>query len=75
VSYTFGNIVPAAASGRVTVALPYGSWRLQTSTTASGSKTALPAGRLAALTPAMPERTTIATSGVVTFDPRTAVLP
>ena len=75
VSYTFGNIVPSSASGRVTVALPYGSWRLQTSTSASGPKTWLPAGRLVVPAPAMPERTTIAASGVVTFDPRTAVLP
>lgn len=72
-SFSFGNVL---GSGGVTVALPYGKWRLQQSSTASGTKTTLPASRLVVGPTPVPLRTTVdAASNTVTFDPRTPVVP
>lgn len=74
-TYTFGNVLPA--SGAVTIALPYGAWRLYQGN-ASSQTTAVPAARVTVPAPAVPERTTVGTdagTALVTFDPRVAVTP
>jgi prepilin-type N-terminal cleavage/methylation domain-containing protein len=60
------------ANGNLTVALPYGSWRLYygTGTTVANWTTAVPVGQMTLPTTPMPERSTIDPSGIVTFDPR-----
>ncbi len=72
VTYTFGSVIPA--SGSITVALPYGSWQLYQGTSGS-TGTALGTSRVTVPAPAIPTRTTISTTGVVTFDPRVEVVP
>ncbi|MCC2317424.1 prepilin-type N-terminal cleavage/methylation domain-containing protein [Cellulomonas chengniuliangii] len=72
VEYSFGSAsgygVPA--NGNLTVALPYGSWKLffGTGGTPSNWNTAVGAGQITPV--GMPARTTVDASGVVTFDPR-----
>lgn len=76
-SYVIGNVIPA--SGAVTIALPYGSWRLYQGGTSTSITNTIGPGRIVPVTPAVPARTTVTSgpsgSGVVTFDPRTAVTP
>ncbi|MBO0900374.1 prepilin-type N-terminal cleavage/methylation domain-containing protein [Cellulomonas sp. zg-ZUI222] len=71
VTYSFGEVLTGSG---VSIALPYGSWRLQQSSSSSGTKSNISASQIVVPAPAVPERTTVAGS-VVTFDPRTAVLP
>lgn len=61
-----GYTVPA--SGTLTVALPYGSWKLYYGTGTPG--TAVPVANLSLPSPAVPSSSSIDASGVVTFDPR-----
>lgn len=67
----FGNVLTASPT---TIALPYGTWRLyrSTSTTTTGG-TQVGSGVLSTPTPAIPERTTVATDGTITLDPRVVV--
>ncbi len=77
VEYSFGSAsgygIPS--HGNLTVALPYGSWKLFYGTGGSPSSwnTAVGPGQI---TPTgLPDRTTVDGSGVVTFDPRVVVAP
>ncbi|UZN05160.1 prepilin-type N-terminal cleavage/methylation domain-containing protein [Cellulomonas sp. S1-8] len=76
VSYTYGNVVPAAAA-TVVIALPYGTWRLlqgnSTSQTNVVSGTRITPLLLPA--PSVPQRITTTAAGVITVDPRMAVTP
>jgi prepilin-type N-terminal cleavage/methylation domain-containing protein len=74
VEYSFGSAggFEIPSNGNVTVALPYGSWRLFHGTTAGSSTwtTAVPAAAMSGPTNPVPGRTLIDSSGIVTFDPR-----
>lgn len=61
--YSFGRVLPAR--GSVTLALPYGSWTIHTSTSAGGSRSTI-AGSSVIVDPAEG----IASGNVVTLDPR-----
>lgn len=69
----FGNVLTASPT---TIALPYGTWRLyrSSSATATGTTgTLIGSGALTTPTPAIPERTTIATDGTIRLDPRVVI--
>jgi len=72
VEYSFGAAsgYSIPANGSLTVALPYGSWRLFSGTggTPSNWNTVVAAGQITPV--GVPARTTVDASGVVTFDPR-----
>lgn len=63
-TYAFGSVVPS--SGSVTLALPFGSWKLYTSNSATSGKTFLPASRVALASPGLPGDAT----GLFVLDPR-----
>jgi hypothetical protein len=63
VTYTFGKIL---VSGSVPIALPYGSWTLYSSSTATGTKTVIGSSKITPLTLGY------SNSNVLTLDPRTA---
>lgn len=64
-TYSFGGVIPSSGAG-VRIALPFGSWLLYSSPTATGTKTLLSGGRVTiASTGAY-----TSSSGLVTFDPR-----
>lgn len=68
---TFGNVLGA---GTTVVALPYGTWKLYRGSSTSQT-TLLTGSALSVPAPAVPERTTISATGVVTLDPRVVVAP
>lgn len=74
VTYTFGSAAGYGipADGLLTVALPYGSWRLYSGTgaTVSSWTTAVTAGQMSLPAAPVPARSSIDPSGIVTFDPR-----
>ncbi|TFB98384.1 MULTISPECIES: type II secretion system protein [unclassified Cryobacterium] len=63
-TYNFGNIVPS--SGAVRISLPFGSWRLFTSTSSGGALTQLPQTRATLLTHGLAPDAT----GLFVLDPR-----
>ena len=70
-TYSFGEVLSTSVSKQNTIALPYGSWKLYSATTATGT-TNLIATTAVTLTG---EGTLTSAGGIVTFDPRTAVTP
>lgn len=70
-AYTFGTVLSTTAIIQNTIALPYGSWKLYSASSATGT-TNLIATTAVTLTG---EGTLTSTGGIVTFDPRTAVTP
>ncbi len=72
VDYRFGNVL--VASGSVTIALPYGTWRLYSGPTAGTQTTAIDATRITVQAPAAPVVPHLSGppgAAVVTLDPRT----
>ncbi|MGW6130591.1 type IV pilus modification PilV family protein [Cellulomonas sp. NPDC055163] len=74
VTYSFGSATGYGVplNGNVTIALPYGSWRLftGTGTTVANWTTAVPPAQMSLPAAPLPQRTTVHPNGVVTFDPR-----
>jgi Tfp pilus assembly protein PilX len=62
-AYSFGQVL---INGTISVALPYGSWTLYSSTTANGTKTPIPTTSMALLGGGRGLRA----GNVITFDPR-----
>ena len=69
VTYTFGTVMSTTAANAYTVAVPFGSWKFYTGTSATSTTNTVPASAVVLKTrgPAIPA------SNVVTFDPRVVV--
>lgn len=68
--YTFGDVLASP----VTIALPYGTWKLYRGG-ASAQTTPVTGAQVTALTPAVPTRTTVQPDGTIVLDPRVEVTP
>jgi prepilin-type N-terminal cleavage/methylation domain-containing protein len=65
-TYVFGAIVPTSSSTSVSIALPYGSWKLYTGTSAATQTTAVGGSRMTMLTRGTVDNGT----NIVLLDPR-----
>lgn len=71
--YTFGQAIPSTSGSQVTIALPYGTWKLYRGSNSTTQNTAVANSVISFPSPAIPERSTIDSAGVITLDPRVVV--